>query len=256
MAFLSGARQRLGRYTPVGHIWRARLFTHLVFPKGQRNQYIAEYYHDTIACYGIETTNLNPEFSPPAEKIKDARLLLKRQRIPGDRPILAIQPFSLWQYKEWGITKYIELINRVTSTFKISVVITGAPNERTRAQDIVDGCRDNIFNLAGVTSIAELPALIKQAKLFLGVDSAGVHIAAAVGTPTISLYGPSPPDIWAPKGKNNIVITSNMPCIPCCNTGCQGRMESQCMEELKVETVAANVCGFLEQLPLQPRPSN
>lgn len=248
LAFLSGAKQRVGRYTPVGNVWRSRLFTHLVLPTGRNNQYIAEYYHDTIAYYGIKTTNLNPEITPSRNNIDTVANLFKNENIPSDQPIWAIQPFSLWRYKEWGIEKYIELINRVTREFKISVILTGAPNERDRAQEIVHECENRVFNFAGLTTMELLPALFQASILFLGVDSAGVHIAAAVGTPTISLYGPSSPDIWAPKGEKHRVISKKMPCVPCKETGCNGSKKSKCMDSLAVDDVLNAVRNKLKDL--------
>lgn len=249
LAFLSGAGQRVGRYTPVGNIWRARLFSHLVLPKGRKDQYIAEYYHDTLTDYGISTTALNPEISPGRDRLKAVDDLLKSHDIAVEGPLLAIQPFSRWQYKEWAVDKYIGLINRVTKFFDLAVIITGSPDEALRAQTIVDRCdTGKVFNLTGLTALDHLPALLKKACLFLGVDSAGVHIAAAVGTPTISLYGPSPAAVWAPKGDGNMVITADMPCIPCRDTGCQGSMRSRCLEELSLDEVASAVCGRLKEI--------
>ncbi len=249
LAFLSGAGQRVGRYTPVGNFWRARLFSHLVLPKGRKDQYIAEYYHETLDYYGISTTALNPEITPGREKKKAVNDLLKNHNIPANRPTLAIQPFSRWQYKEWAVEKYIALINRLTELFDISVIITGSPDETVRNRTIVDSCDPKkVFNLAGLTTLDYLPALLQRACLFLGVDSAGVHIAAAVGTPTISLYGPSPAAVWAPKGDGNLVVTGDMPCIPCRDTGCQGSMRSRCLEELSLDKVASAVCGRLKEI--------
>ncbi|MFW8601940.1 glycosyltransferase family 9 protein [Desulfobacterota bacterium M19] len=238
LAFLSGAHQRIGRYTPVGNIWRARLFSHLVSPKGRKDQYIAEYYHETLACYGISTTALNPEINPARNRNDAVAHLLQHENIPQNKPILAVQPFSLWQYKEWKVDNYIKLINKVTKSFDISVIITGSPAETVRARTIVDRCDTNkVFNLAGLTALDDLPALLQKACLFLGVDSAGVHIAAAVGTPTVSLYGPSSSDIWAPKGEKHKVVSSRFPCIPCKETGCGNGMKSCCMNELTVDEV-------------------
>ncbi len=249
LALLSGAGQRIGRYTPVGNIWRARLFSHLVLPKGRKDQYIAEYYHETLACYGISTTALNPEINPVQNRKDTLVRLLRRENIPENKPILAVQPFSLWQYKEWAVDNYIGLINKVTKSFEISVIITGSPAETVRARTIVDRCdADKVFNLAGLTTLDYLPALLQRACLFLGVDSAGVHIAAAVGTPTISLYGPSPAAVWAPEGDGNMVITADMPCVPCRDTGCQGSMRSRCLEELSLDKVSSAVCGRLKEI--------
>ena len=237
LAFLSGAAQRIGRYAFDGKLWRNRLFTHLVLPDGGADQFIAEYYLDTIAEYGITTENLNPEIRPAATKAKAIFKLLRNENVPTDKPIVAIQPFSLWAYKEWAASKFVQLIQQLTKEFDIAIIITGAPSEREKAEAIVSQCGDNVFNLAGKTSLNLLASLLKECKLFLGVDSAGVHIAAAVGTPTVSLYGPSPSEVWAPKGENHSVIRKDFDCVPCRETGCQGSMVSRCMDELTVDEV-------------------
>ena len=252
LAFLSGARQRVGRYAIDGKLWRNRVFTHLVLPKGGMNQFIAEYYLDTIVEYGIATENLNPVIHVAAEKSIKVTQLLWDEGVPDDKPLLAIQPFSLWGYKEWAVKKYIALIEELTKVFDISIIITGAPNERERSEEIVRSCGSRVYNLAGKTPLNLLPALYKRCELFLGVDSAGVHIAGAVGTPTVSLYGPSSPETWAPKGKRHIVIRKDFPCVPCKETGCEGSMKSRCMDELTVEEVLPVVEKSLE-LILNPQ---
>ena len=98
-------------------------------------------------------------------------------------------------------------------------------------------CGSGVFNLAGKTSLGELAAVLKHCHLFIGGDSAGLHIAAAVGTPTISLFGPSSPVSWAPIGEEHEVICKNWECVPCRNKGCQNREWSRCLEELTLEEV-------------------
>lgn len=248
LALLSGSKQRVGRYNPDGNWWRSKLFSHIVHPKGGMDQYIAEYYLDTLIEYGIVTSDIDPRITPSHEKQTTIKGILQENGVPPDIPMFAIQPFSLWQYKEWAIDNYIALINDITKKFKVSVFITGSKDEQERAQIITDACGAEVFNLAGKTSLNLLPALLRSASIFLGVDSAGVHIAAAVGTPTISLYGPSSADTWAPKGKGHVVITKDMTCVPCKETGCQGSLKSRCMEELSVEDVVGIVSAQLQEV--------
>lgn len=241
LAFFSGAGQRLGRYNTYGHWWRGRLFTHLVLPEGRVNQAIAEYYHDTLSYYGIRTNDLNPVIVPTPEQEAEAVRLLRQEGVPGDRPILVIQPFSLWAYKEWAMEKLVELIRALQAEFRLAVVLTGSPAEAARALAIAEQAGGTVCNLAGKTPLNLLPALLKQARLFLGVDSAGLHIAAAVGTPTVGIYGPSAAETWAPKGERNLVISKRLPCVPCKETGCQGSMRSRCLEELTVAEVLPTI---------------
>lgn len=151
--------------------------------------------------------------------------------------MVAVQPFSLWGYKEWKKEKMAALIRRVHKDHGLPVLIIGGPDERERAEEIAALVGDGVFNLAGQTSIALLPAVLKGCCLFIGVDSAGLHIAAAVGTPTIGLYGPSGFATWAPKGEGHVIVHKEIPCVPCHRKGCEDSMKSRCMEELGVDEV-------------------
>jgi len=247
LAFCSGARQRLGRYNSYGHWWRGRLFTHLVLPEGRMNQAISEYYHDTLSYYGIRTAELNPVIIPTPEQEAEAESLLRREGVPGDRPLLVIQPFSLWAYKEWGLEKLVALIRALQADLPLSVALTGSSAEEARALALAKKAGGAVCNLAGQTPLNLLPAVLKQADLFLGVDSAGLHIAAAVGTSTVGIYGPSAADTWAPKGERHQVITKPLPCVPCKETGCQGSMRSRCLDELTVAEVLPIVREALQR---------
>ena len=123
----------------------------------------------------------------------------------------------------------------------MSIIITGSLDERERADEIIKKCQRNTYNLAGKTSIGTLAAVFKRCRLFIGVDSAGVHIAAAVGLPTVCIFGPSSYIDWAPRGKQHCAVRKDLPCVPCQDKGCQGSEISRCLEELTFEEVRAVV---------------
>lgn len=237
LAFLSGARQRIGFYAYDGKLWRNRVFTNLALLKGKPGQHMAEYYLKLLTTYNITTENIWPELQIPWGKQKNAAELLKKENIPTERPLVAIQPFSQWQYKEWGIDKYIRLINWIGAEYKMPVIITGSPDERKRAEKIIKDCKQRVFNLAGKTSIGIFAAVLKTSVLFIGGDSSGMHIAAAAGTPTVSIFGPASSAAWAPRGKGHMAVYKDLPCLPCNQKGCQGGGISRCLEELTVEEV-------------------
>jgi heptosyltransferase-3 len=117
------------------------------------------------------------------------------------------------------------------------VVVTGSAAERSRAEALTDACRGKAVNLAGRTSIGELAALLSLCRLFVGVDTAALHIAAAVGTPTIGIFGPTSPVSWAPRGALHRIVTKDLPCVPCRQKGCFNQEASRCMDELSFEAV-------------------
>ena len=248
LSFLSGARVRLGRYRADGTLWRNRLFTHLLSPEIDLYQYAAEYTLSMLAPFDLRVRDVTPEITVTAERAGVGADILRDEGVPPGRAVVALHPFSRWRYKEWSIKKYKELINRMGEVFCGSLVITGAPDQREMVGEIVKGNNENVFNLAGKTTIGELTAVLKRCDLFIGIDSAALHIAAAVGTPTISIFGPSSPINWAPRGKQHCVVTKDFLCIPCRQKGCNNSEVSRCLDELTVEEVIPVVSEKLSRI--------
>ena len=104
------------------------------------------------------------------------------------------------------------------------------------------------LSLAGQLSLKELAALTARARLFIGVDSAPMHIAAAMGTPTVALFGPSGDREWGPWGVPHRVVSSDAhPCRPCGIDGCGGGKVSDCLSRLAVDRVHAAVQELLNE---------
>jgi ADP-heptose:LPS heptosyltransferase/GT2 family glycosyltransferase len=252
LSFLAGARQRICFYAHDGQLWQNRVSTHLNLLDYQVGDYVADYYSSLLAAYNIETAHPLPELQVPSEKLKAVERLLRAEGIPSCLPIIAVQPFSLWQYKEWETDKYVELIRQIGMKYGFPVIVTGTSGERGRASAIVNACGNGVFNLAGKTSVGMLAALLKACALFIGVDSAGLHIAAAVGTPTVSIFGPSSAASWAPRGPRHVVVHPDLPCVPCRQKGCEGTERSRCLESLTVPEVMAAVAAQIAKLSNGP----
>lgn len=249
LTFLAGARRRISYFAHDGQLWQNRVSSHLNLLDYQVGQYVADYYSSLLAAYDITIQHPQPHMEVPPEKLKRVEELFLEAKVPANRPIIALQPFSIWQYKEWGKEKYVALIRHITSTYDLPVVITGSTEERERAAAIAAECGTKVYNFAGRTSIGMLAALLKSCALFIGIDSAGLHIAAAVGTPTVSIFGPSSPASWAPRGPQHRVVQHHLPCIPCRQKGCNGKEQSRCLEELSLEEVIPAVAGQIAKLP-------
>jgi lipopolysaccharide heptosyltransferase II len=247
LAFLTGASQRVGFYAHDGKLWRNRVFTHLQKIDYPLGQYVADYYSSLMAAYHIKTDYVLPELEVSEKKLDVVQQLFNDEHIPTERAMVAIQPFSLWRYKEWGITNYIQLIDRIISEYRLPVIITGSPDERARAKSISTRFGKNVFNLAGKTTIGMLAAVLKACKLFIGADSGGMHIAAAVGTPTVTIFGPSSPASWAPRGLQHAAVYKPFSCVPCRMKGCEGKEKSRCLDELIVDEVMSVVNTQLDE---------
>lgn len=125
---------------------------------------------------------------------------------------------------------------------ELAIILTAAPDPQERAmiETIRGAMRSPVIDLAGQLSLKEMAALSARAKLFVGVDSAPMHIAAAMGTPTVALFGPSGDIEWGPWRTAHRIVTSNAhPCRPCGQDGCGGGKISECLTTLSVERVLA-----------------
>jgi predicted lipopolysaccharide heptosyltransferase III len=246
ISFLSRAKKRVTIYDNTGNLWRNRIFTHLVSLEGEPAQHMCIYLLKILSSCGLRIGSQRPRFEV-AEKKKSAAIeILKKEGVSLDRPIIAVQPFSLWSYKEWGVEKFSQLVRQIVFEYGFSVVVTGAPDERDRARQVVESDPGNAYNLAGKTTIGIMPALLNTCSLFIGGDSAGIHMAAAAGTPTVGIFGPASWEIWAPRGLRHRIVVNDKCRVPCSLKGCNGNGVSLCLEELTVEKVYSAVKQHIE----------
>lgn len=254
LAFLSGARERVGFFSLDGRPWRGWVFSTIFRPERQPGRHMSDYLLGLLNACDISTVYRQPEFVIPKAMLAQVDAMLRRSNVSAGKPLVAVQPFSLWGYKELSAEKYVQIIGWMRRKYQVSVLVVGSAGERERAQAIVNQCADGeVYNLAGETSLALYGALLHRCSLFVGVDSAGQHLAAAAGGATVVIYGPSSPATWAPQGERHQVVQKiDMKCIPCHQAGCEGRrQESRCLDELSVAEVIPFIERQLDALSVQ-----
>ena len=114
------------------------------------------------------------------------------------------------------------------------MVITGSPGDRKLAGEISAAAEVPLLNLAGRTSLAELAALLQKARLAVTTDTGPMHLACALGTPVVALFGPTAPWRTGPFGEGHEVVRLTLPCSPCFRRQC---LEPRCLTELKEPAV-------------------
>ena len=165
------------------------------------------------------------------------------------KAFIHVHPASRWFFKCWPVDRMAALIGRLQMA-GYPVVMTAAPSRDEQAMlDAIQACLPTpAFSLSGVLSLKELAALTKTARLFVGVDSAPMHIAAAVGTPVVALFGPSGDKQWGPWGvPSRVVASTNHPCRPCGHDGCGGGKISDCLTTLTADQVYAAAEALLAE---------
>ncbi|MBF0381070.1 MAG: putative lipopolysaccharide heptosyltransferase III [Magnetococcales bacterium] len=162
----------------------------------------------------------------------------------GNGPYILIHPTSRWMFKCWPAQLMGQLIDKIQKQIQLPIVITAAPDP-TEADYITRMKREfsaPVIDLTGQLTLMELIPLIRAAKLFIGVDSAPMHMASATNTPTIVLFGPSDETDWGPVGKKyHIISASQHICRPCQLDGCGGGRICECMNDITVDEVFAKV---------------
>ena len=155
------------------------------------------------------------------------------------REFLHFHPASRWMFKTWPAERSAALIDKLART-GMPVVVTCAPGkiEMDLVARILALTTTPVINLGGLLSLKALAALTSHARAFIGVDSAPMHIASAMGTPVVTLFGPSGEIEWGPwRVAHRIVASSQHPCRPCGNDGCGGSKVSECLTTLPVARV-------------------
>jgi lipopolysaccharide heptosyltransferase I len=154
--------------------------------------------------------------------------------------LIAVSPSARWKTKLWGDDKFAELVRQLPSK---RVVVTGSVADRLRCDFIAQDRR----NVAGGTDLFELAELYSRCSVVITNDSGPMHIAAAVGTPVIAIFGPTDPTLTGPYGKQHVVLRSGIPCSPCMKDHCTHMPRMECMQKVTVEQVLQAAQPFIEQ---------
>ena len=219
-----------------GRLWR-NSFTHL-YPSPAR-RHTVEMHLDALRRIGIypRADERRLTLVPGTEAVRSVRDLLARHGL-APKGFIQLHPTSRWMFKCWEAEKNAALITALQESGE-SVVLTAAPSEPELqyAARITARLKKPVVDLSGKLNLKQLAALTAQAKCFVGVDSVPMHIAAAVQTPTVVLFGPSGEFEWGPWQVKARVLTSGHPCRPCGQDGCGNSKISECLITITVEQV-------------------
>jgi len=153
------------------------------------------------------------------------------------RPRVVLHPAARWETKLWEVERWRAVAASLADE-GAGVVVTGGPADAAMAAAICDGLRQAPRSLVGRISLKTLAAVLRSADLMITVDSGPMHIAAALGTPVLALFGPTDPARTGPLGCGR-VLRRPLPCSPCLQRRCQIAETRRCMRDLDVQEVLA-----------------
>ena len=234
-------------------LWRAH-FTHFYRLPKVTPRHAVEANLDALRRIGIypDAADKRLVLRPAADATNKINALLIQHALAPHR-FIQVHPGSRWLFKCWPAERTAELIERIVAD-GITVVVTGAPDERERAlvKDVLAhvnaASAGSLVDLSGQLSLPEVAALTGVARAFVGVDSAPMHIAAAMGTPTVALFGPSGEHEWGPwQVPQRVIVSDAYRCRPCGIDGCGGGKVSECLTTLPVAQVHAALISLLAE---------
>ena len=230
---ISGAPVRIGFNDE--HRWRGRYYTQVVPPvPGVRHRIDRDL--ETLKPFNIQAGSTNPQLWLTPEEANSADQLLAQLGVERSQSMVILQPGARYWFKAWPLERFAELADRLASQCGCQVLIGGSDQDIQLAQEIRQMAKSAPIIMTGRTNIKQFAAVAKQSVLFVGSDSGAMHIASAVGTPVVALFGPSNPGEWGPRGGPVEVLYKESDCRSCFHPTCT-RGEENCMKLITVEEV-------------------
>ncbi|SRR5579883_104561 len=220
--------------------------THTIVDSGWSNRYERAIFPLTAIRDGVDTLAL-PRLTPPP--IPEFAAFFHE---PG--PVVALAPGSVWATKKWGDDKFVNLAKKLISNGSRVVVIGGRDESEVGAK-ISAACGDNVLDLTGKLPFAGSAAVIAQCSMLITNDSAPSHVAVAVGTKVLTIFGPTVPAFGfaPPRAAGETIELQGLWCRPCTSHGSERCpiYTHACMKEISIEMVFERAMGLLheESLP-------
>ena len=191
---------------------------------------------DVLEHAGIPTPVKVATFSVSIADEEWASNFLKTYQIDTQRPLIAIHPGSPIVLKRWMPDRYAKLGDWLIARKYAQILFVGVKAEMPIITEIQGLMQARAINIAGKTTLTQLASILHRCHVFIGNDSGPMHLAAAVGTPTIGLYGPGDPTRFGPAGVRCQTIRKTSDCPPCVGTTCRFGKDG-CMSEIQVTDV-------------------
>lgn len=172
--------------------------------------------------------------------------------LSGVAPFFALAPVSRWSSKNWPVERYAALAALLVKKYGGTVLAVGSAADVTVCEQVVAGLGDRGRNLAGRLSLPQLGGVLSRVDLLMANDSGPVHMAAAVGTPCLVLFGPTNPNLTGPYGACHAVLRAPEPCQPCDQPQCPGVSGRPCLDRIDVEDVVMTVDALLAPAAIRP----
>ena len=269
LTYLTDAPCRIGFDSPK--LWRSSLYTHVA--PFRAHAHITDCFLDLTRCIGGEILRSALRNDRFAQNDEVADCHSERSE---ESPVPALKHFPISQFpnfstplvclnpnasevshlSRWMPENFARLADELIDRYGVTVGLTGAPNEVEFVESVRRTARhaDEIIVFAGKTTIPQFIALLQRCRVFITNDSGPMHLAAALGVPTIALFGPDTPTRYGPRGAQHTIFYKPPPCSPCYNfydnksNRCRNAVYQCCLKSITVEEVAEAAGRYLKDV--------
>ena len=154
--------------------------------------------------------------------------------LDGNCALVAINPMAKWASKLWDLERFACLADVINKNLGATIIFTGSETDKIAIEKIVAGMRTKALNLAGKTSLKQLAYLYGKCAVVISTDTGPMHMAAAMGSSVVAIFGPTSPLRTGPYGSNRRVVRTGLSCSPCFKKSCDHML---CMKGITVEQV-------------------
>jgi heptosyltransferase-1 len=233
-SLVSGARVRIGFDRPVkfsrtvsaehdlknvpSHGWRGAregswiAYTHRI-PIPTLDVHAIDRYLGVGALLGFDDEPPDLTIHLSTETVSEVQQLLEEHDVPASKPVVVLVPGTIWETKHWTIEGFAGVAREFLRE-GLAVVLAGTKRDEARCRQIA-AAAPGTTDLCGKTTPADLAALIQRAEVAVTNDSGSMHVAASLGKPTVSVFGPTNPVHIGPYERPESVVRLDLPCSPC-----------------------------------------
>ena len=183
---------------------------------GDRTTHWTQILLDYARAIGCDTADDRPQFVVRDDEREAARLLLRARGVSGPYHVLHPSRGLSAHRSRWPVEGFVALAARLAARDGLPILVTGSPEDAPIADAIAAGAGSGVVSVAGATTIGAFGALAESARVVLAMDSGPMHVAAAVGAPTVGIFAlqSDEPDRWAPRGERVAIVRPTYPCPP------------------------------------------
>lgn len=243
LAWAAGIPVRIG----YDRRWGRLLTRGIALPKSPMDP--VRHQHHLLQQAGISPDGTALELWPSEADDRRVTQWLAEAGIAVAKPLVGLHPGASprWATKRWDLARWAVLCDRLAQK-GAQVVVTGSSTDRALGEALRGLARTAPLLMIGRTSLMELAALIRRCRVFVTIDSAPLHIASAVGTPAVALFGPTDPARHVPPSSAITVLSKKVFCSPCYSPRCR-TVTHACMRRITVDEVFDAIESLLSQSP-------